>query len=264
MPPATRLDTTGSRLLLSSLDHEWERSSTSRQWRRRLRSWGDQHAVLAGPATPDAIVDAIRSGERDHSVRITWALLDLVQGGDHFAGRTILQAIIPALMSEANGWLADVARTSRPGTMLDRQELDQLLVAEAVQAITDVAGSTRSRWPIADVVRRTHRLVLRRVRGERTWAGTQHATDPADLAPPRIDHGGVPLRTAAEELSSFLRDEVAAGVISSSDAELVWLTRIAGFPPADVTARFGQTADTLRRRRHRIEGRLVAEAAYAA
>jgi hypothetical protein len=261
MRRSTPTEAQSHRLLLSALDQEWHRSITSRAWRQRRRSWAEQHAPLAGLTSPQEIVDTIRDGERNRSIRITWALLDLVEEGDRLAARTVLQAILPALMAEANGWLADVARSTRSGTMLERQELDQLLVAEAVQAISDVAAGTRSQWPIADVVRRTHRLVLRRVRGERTWAGHQQATDPVDLVPPRIEPGGGPSRTAADELSALLRDEVASGAVAAVDAELVWMTRIAGYPPAEMTDRFGQTADTLRRRRHRIEARLVSASA---
>ena len=48
--------------------------------------------------------------------------------------------------------------------------------------------------------------------------------------------------------------------MSAGDAELVWLTRVGGYQPAELADRFGVNGDCLRRRRQRAEARLVAMA----
>jgi hypothetical protein len=251
--------------LFDQLDADWAHTRSARWARHRLRSWQatDQH--LAPCADLDAVVEQIRYGPIDESRQLCWTLLDLVAAGDSLASRVLLQAMVPGLVSEMARWLIDA--THSPGTRhaIDGTiEAQQILITEATQAITDLAG-TRPRWPIADLLSRAHRLTLRRIQAERAW--TTNAIVLADVAntPTRRRSGsdhpnptGIGAgATVAEQLAQVLARHVQEGTITAIEGQMVWLTRSCGYRPTDIAGRYGLSADTFRRRRHRIEARLA-------
>ena len=61
----------------------------------------------------------------------------------------------------------------------------------------------------------------------------------------------------AARLASVLDEASQRGAVSRDDAALVWLTRVGGYQPVELEARFDATGDCLRRRRHRAEARLA-------
>jgi DNA-binding CsgD family transcriptional regulator len=236
--------------------------------RRQLAAWQATDCCFAGCAGLDDIVDRIRHGPIDESRQLCWALLDLVAAGEDLAVRVLLQAMIPGLVSEMARWLVDAARSPSARYALDgTMEAEQILVTEATQAIADLAA-TRPRWPIADLLSRAHRLTLRQIRAERAW--TAHNVILADVADTHARrHSSSPDRpdvtsrsvevgfSAAEQLAGVLARHVRAGTITPMEGQMVWLTRSAGYRPTDIARRYGLSADTFRRRRHRIEARLA-------
>jgi hypothetical protein len=249
--------------LFGQLDLDWNRRRTSTPTRRRLARWQATDARLVGCADLQALLEQIRGGSLDESRQLCWALLELVAGNDDLAVRVLLQVMIPGLVNEMARWLRDVSFSPRTRHALDGTiETEQILLTEATQAIHDLAGA-RPRWPVADLIRRAHRLTLRRIRAERAWlAHNRIGSDLNDL--PRVPcdtsidgTGRCGATTAAERLAEVLRDHINAGTITLSEGRMVWLTRSWGHRPEDLAPTYGVSADTFRRRRHRIERRLT-------
>lgn len=83
--------------LLRDLAAEW----VSIHDHSTVSEWSHDHVALRGLDTPGDLVDAIDDGDSSTKDAILGALLDLAQGGEHTAGRVLLQAMLPALVNHA-------------------------------------------------------------------------------------------------------------------------------------------------------------------
>ncbi|MFN0090553.1 MAG: hypothetical protein ACKVWR_09860 [Acidimicrobiales bacterium] len=234
--------------VLTDLDDEWLTVRRSAHARQRLADWQALHGCLAGAGDLDGLIERIRCSDADTSTAVVWALLDLAVD-DRLARRVLLQTIVPGLGGELE-WLLCWARRV-DATLLDLGDVDQLLIASAVEAILHAAGKHKP-WPVLSMLRRTHRLLLRATRVEAQWRSKTVLGEP----PRNIDCAEVE-STPAERLTTVLGEARGQGAVSQDDAALVWLTRVGGYRPAELETRFAATGDCLRRRRHRAEARLA-------
>ena len=98
--------------------------------------------------------------------------------------------------------------------------------------------------------------MVSRVRAERARVSTHRSVAHA-LNGAASDLDDEECGSVVDVLSGVLCDRVSAGVLSRSDARMVWLTRAGGFRPVEVADRFLMSPDTFRRRRHRVVCRLA-------
>lgn len=246
---------TSNLLLLQALEQEWAVIMSARWTRRRLRSWSDTDPLFDGYLSLDQILETIRHGDSRASRDLCWALLDKVPNDD-LARRAVLQAMMPALTNE----LMRVLLPARddPATSFDRadNEVEQILLTAATEAIANYAGS-RGAWPMSDLVRRTHRLVIQSLKAERRWrnhnniaAEDDHTTETpaaiADVEPHPI-----------VELVNVLDAVRATQIISEPEHDLIVATRCVGFRVGELVEVFGATADTLKHRRARAESKVI-------
>lgn len=237
-----------ARHVLKDLDFEWEQLAASSRASRRFRAWQHRDACFEPIDDLCDLIEAIRNGEEDGSSELVWALLDLA-ADDELAVRTLLQVVVPGLGGELK-WLLEWARRTDPG-LLDGGDVDQLLVVAAMEAIHHAVGQRRS-WPVMSVLRRAHRVLLRETATEEQWHKMTVLTATTLAASPIEPH-----ESPAARLASVLGEASQRGAVSRDDAALVWLTRVGGYQPAELEARFEATGDCLRRRRHRAEARLA-------
>ncbi|MFN0029705.1 MAG: hypothetical protein ACKV2O_21330 [Acidimicrobiales bacterium] len=240
-----------TRHVLKDLDQEWAALAASPGAARQLRLWRADHGCFADIGSLGELIEVIRHGEFDVSNDLVWSLLELAVH-DALAVRTVLQALIPGLGGEL-GWLLAWAGRTDHG-LLDEGDVDQMLVVAVMEAIRHAAGKRRA-WPLSSILRRTHRVLRRDVLEEERWRATMMVTDC-----PEAQDIESPESTAGEVLAEVLTDARRDGTMSSGDVELVWLTRIGGYQPAELADRFGVNGDCLRRRRQRAEARLIAMA----
>ena len=240
-----------TRHVLKDLDQEWEALAASPGAARQLRLWRADHGCFLHIGSLGELIQAIRHGDFELSNELVWSLLELAVQ-DQLAVRRVLQVLIPGLGGEL-GWLLAWAGRTDHG-LLDEGDVDQMLVVAVMEAIRHAAGKRRA-WPLSSILRRTHRVLRRDVVAEDRWRSTMTVTDC-----PEGQDTTAPESTPGELLAEVLGDARQAGTMSSGDAELVWLTRVGGYHPAELAERFGVNGDCLRRRRQRAEARLVAMA----
>ncbi|MGD9755312.1 MAG: hypothetical protein AB7W59_30330 [Acidimicrobiia bacterium] len=237
-----------TRHVLKDLDREWEQLAASTRALRQLRLWRLRHDCFECIDGLSDLVAAIRTGDRDGSIELVWALLDLA-AEDELAVRTLLQVVVPGLAGELR-WLLEWARRTDPG-LLDGGDVDQLLVVAALEAIRHAVGQ-RKPWPVMSILRRAHRVLRRETATEEQWHKmTVLTTTMPATAVAETDE------SPAARLASVLDEASQRGAVSRDDAALVWLTRVGGYQPVELEARFDATGDCLRRRRHRAEARLA-------
>ncbi len=235
-------------------DEEWAVVGSSVVSRRRLAAWQDGDPRLRGCRSPADLIARIRHGDLFDSRELCHGLLALV-GHDEFAVRVLLQAMMPSLTNELVRLLVPVRASSSTSFTADDGEVDQILVCAANQAVHEHAGSI-SMWPMSDLVHRTHRLVVQRIRHERRWMSANCVTDEVlfgTVAPPP----GEEPDSSVEALAVLLRDVAREGRVAKADVALVWKSRLAGFDSAEMAGELGVSTDTFLRRRHRAESRIV-------
>jgi DNA-directed RNA polymerase specialized sigma24 family protein len=172
-------------------------------------------------------------------------------GADPLAARTILAVLLPGL--------AALVRTRRDLVGDDREpftslaELDQFVLAVAWEHITEAATAPAG-WRLSTVLRRTANKVRKHAAAHHRQCRRRVAFDEA-MVPP-----SAPGRTHAEELVLALTDAVRRGVVTVRDARVIYATRVAGHSPREMAQVVSCDEYTLRRRRHRAERALAADA----
>jgi DNA-directed RNA polymerase specialized sigma24 family protein len=172
-------------------------------------------------------------------------------GADPLAARTILAVLLPGLASLVRTRRDLVGDHREPFASL--AELDQFVLAVAWEYITEAAAAPAG-WRLATVLRRTAKKVRTHAAAHHRQCRRRVAFDEV-MVPPSA--GG---RTHAEELALALTDAVQRGVVSVRDARVVYATRVAGHSPRELAQVVSCNEYTLRRRRHRAERALAADA----
>ncbi|MEO8698044.1 MAG: hypothetical protein ABI658_31390 [Acidimicrobiales bacterium] len=164
------------------------------------------------------------------------------------ARRAVLQVMIPVMCGRIRAIRDNCARS---GVEIDLDEATQIVVTTMVAVIAQAAGRDLD-WPItylrSKLGRKVEPIVSQLIR-------EQLAQTDIELIPPSSE----PSVTLAD-LRDILVRAARSGVVSESDAQLVWLTRVGGWETHELTDRFGATRDTLLRRRSRAE-RAIAKVA---
>lgn len=244
-------------LLLQALEHEWAVIASSRWSRSRLRGWVSSHPDLEPFGSIDEVLSTVRHGDTGTSRELCWVLLHLAVDDD-LARRALLQAMMPALTNELKRVM--LPARDHPSSCYERHdnEVEQILVTAATEAIASNAGST-SMWPMSDLVRRTHRLVIRALKKDRRWR--QHnrlaSTDLDGDQPAELP--AVPEEPAAMvELVRVLQQGEQLQLISTEERDLIVATRCVGYGITELAGMTGAKADTLKHRRARAEAKMVA------
>lgn len=240
------MDTTPN--LFRSLDDEWAQLGRSAAACAALARWVTQEPVLAGFDNPAAVVELCRKPKDPDRVNaVLGALLRLAD--DHLAGRTLLQAVLPGLLTRAarGTWLARPA--PQCSALWDgAEEFGQELVGELWQRIRALAG-TSPRFPACVLVEGAWRRV--RQRGETARARGRCTVPLSEAAPVLADPGRG--RSSAEALTACLVDAVRRRRLRPAQAGLVYTTRVLGHPTSDLVGRFGPDRQAVRARRARVE-----------
>ena len=203
-----------NRFALNALNEEWLHLAASPAARRQLRSWSDRLPDGSPLGSLDDLVLAIQRGQLDESTHLVWSLLGLADS-DQLARRVLLQAIVPGLMGEVRQLTGWALRTDV--SLVDGGDVDQIVVTAAVEAIAHAVGHRRA-WPIASILRRTHRLVVREARAVDRWYSRVLLDDAPDRAAVEADPMEADPR---RELRQLLLTAATAGLLTSSDVQLV-------------------------------------------
>lgn len=219
--------------ILQALDREWSELATSPRARRALIRWSNTYPALAGKADLAEVLLARRDPNQAGSILRALALL---APADDLAARTLLQAVVPGLVS----------LSTRVGND-DEGALDEMfaLAWERIrtypcQRMGSVAGNI-----LLDVRKRYRHHRGIEVSGSLTLDG-----DPADQQASPED----------EVLGRLLLEELAAaqrtGMMSGSVLATILRTRLFGEHLADLAAEQDITPQLLCHRRWRAEVRL--------
>jgi hypothetical protein len=228
------------RTIIDALEAEWPVVASSGLARSQLEAWQRAEPDLSECSTLAVLVSEILRREGAESVRLMRPLVR-VAASDPLARRAVLQVMVPVMCARIR---AVRAGCSRSGAEIDLDEASQLVVTAMVSVIDRVAGRDLT-WPIiylrSKLGRKVNAAVSRLIR-------EQLALVEVELAPPAPAPSD-----SLSELRDLLVRAARRGVVSQSDAQLVWLTRVGGWKTHELTDRFGATRDTLLRRRSRAE-----------
>jgi DNA-directed RNA polymerase specialized sigma24 family protein len=211
-----------------------------------LPGWRGREPALARFESPACVLASLRRGSSANDATLL-ALLRLASS-DPLAGRLCLQAILPALKSQA----ARLARGSRR-----REELWELLLAHAWEAIRLYPAARERRVAanlVLEVLHQTTRELRRQERGTGVAGGAFAAVELEQaraFEAPAVAHP-----CGAEGLVRSACERTAAG---RADAELILLTRLDGRRLQQLAELQGTSYDALRKRRQRAEERLRAQ-----
>jgi hypothetical protein len=219
------------RTVFDALDIEWSWLARSRTARQRLGTCAQREPCLARFESPGELVAFVqRRGDRVGSDRLLCALARCNPVED-FAGRCVLQAVVPGLRSMA--WLYRGVDTSAG--------IAATAVDTAWEVIHGWGDDPRRRWVAQRIV----------------WGARDALKRPPPPvnAPRDLYELAAPLSTAvsdSEFVLGLLNEAVADGAISAEDATLIAATRLTGRGIAAV-AHPGESTDRLQKRRSRAE-----------
>ncbi len=239
-------------------DGEWDRIARERRGSAALSRWAATSPNLAAHRNLNQVLTAMRHLGREASNEYWAELLILGRAGDQLARRVMLQAVVPALEAETTRWHRVFTNHLVSPT---RDEVEQLVYAAAIQALSQLESRERVTWPVLDVLRGVRRLVGASVRSDERWAQSTVSIDQAES----VDIAAAPVDTSPSDgLREVLLELVDAGRVSAENASLVWHTRSGSRTFEDLAEEYGTSPDTLRRRRHRAERALHGALAHAA
>lgn len=226
--------------LFQQLDEEWAHLIRSPTARQRLAEWSEASPELNGLDDLEALVEhANRRGQAHRSDQILVALARRA-AVDDLAARTLLQAIMPGMR-----WLA---RRYQHVASAAGEDPTSLVIALTYERIRTYPFDRRPHRIAANVLFDTRQRLQRTV-------GRTGPTIVSLESLPFDPAGGDPSADASYEL---LDRAVGQRVIAARDADLIALTRLRDHSVAELAARLGCPAQTLRQRRRRAEARLVA------
>ncbi|HEX3424745.1 MAG TPA: hypothetical protein VHT30_01345 [Acidimicrobiales bacterium] len=218
----------------------------TRDGRRRMARWIELEPALGAWTTAGQVAAACRAATGREQDRILLALIS-VAAGDDLAQLTAVAGLADRLLSILAGWeRGGVARWELPGMATD-------LVSQcwaAVSRLADHPGEAPDRiaWRLVDEARERVRVPRRRDRRQSARRLSIHDLSLVDTTLPPVE----------DRLAVAIAAAVHAGHISRGAAAPVFLTRVAGFPVAEVATRLGYTPAVVRSIRSRAERRLVA------
>lgn len=235
--------------IISTLEHEWNRTSTTPSARRAARRWAAAEPILNAP-TPADLVNSVRAAPSHHRAQATVnALARVAAHGDPLAARTALQIVLPLVSKRTIRAMAAVGYAN---------QLQPDAHAEAVAAALDRIHRLPSQptptplWSIERAVRARLNIWLRQHHNR-----IDEPTDPTEIPEPE------PARSQAEpnpgeELLGILEDAVSSGELRIIDASLIAITRISDTTFEDLGRGGSWRPATYSRRRQRAEAALAA------
>jgi hypothetical protein len=247
---------------LRQLQGDWSALVADSRTRDVVAGWGELEPTVAGCSD---LADVIgRCSRRDDAVAANAALAGLLRlaATDPLAERAALQAVVPGLKALAArarrmGWSIDDVhrRTTEPTPWVQEGELEQELVMLAWEQIRALAGDD-----VAYAALRILEPVWRRLRSRLA----SHRRRVARHVPLWPDDGDEELYACESEgtwerrSAELVRDAVHAGVMKQRDAEVIYGTRVLGYPVIEVAEQLQVDVKVLWARRRRAERALGA------
>lgn len=228
--------------VLTSLNAEWRRLAFSRKSRAAVARWAAKYTVLDGLSDLDGILR--RREDREIAPQVLRALVELA-ADDELAARTLLQALLPGLVSFAKrSGVDDVASRIDEMVSLAWERIRTYPLHRGGSVAANVLWDARSRY----------------------WK--EHRDRRCVTGLPDTGERIVSLRSVEEEAIDLftLSDLVEAcrrGGISRSTYELIVRTRLVGTPLRVVANEEGQSYNALAERRRQAEERLREELPHA-
>jgi DNA-directed RNA polymerase specialized sigma24 family protein len=228
-------------VVFDQLDREWRRLATSAPAAQHL---ADVCHVAGGAPSLGELERYVRAADAPTADAVLAALVARAVRGDRLAARVLLQLLLLGVRRLARTWWA----------LGDAEERAAAAVAAVYERIR--------RYPLA---RRPHRIaanvLMDAAHDLRRATRSGYVADaglPAAFEPPArpSTHPGL-------ELAEVLADAVGEGLISSSDAQLIAASRIAGTPLREIARRSGAKLRTLQWRRQQAEAVLTGAAPAA-
>lgn len=130
--------------LYRQLIQEWVDLHQSPSTAVAVRRWVRLEPTLKGCATPGEIVDRIDRAPHAEKDELLLSLIRLAQDGNHLAGRTVLQAMLPKLSTIAS-------RTSTSITSTWSEDHRHITIAEFWQVLSDYPVERRPRRVAANL-----------------------------------------------------------------------------------------------------------------
>jgi len=228
--------------LFDQLDVEWRSFARSRGAGVALRRWQAHDVRFASFRDLADVLDSLRRSDEGERIPLMRAVVRLARS-DSTAQRVALQAIVPGL--------ARAARAYR-----DRWEADECTAMIVHFAIERLArwNDARPACPASAIVleARRHLYVTHRREMERPGAsGSCLSLDDLEEQPQPVDP------SAGQLLGDLLTSAVQEKRLSSDDARLIYLTRVAGSTAIGIARDRGCAPSSIRRRRRRAERVLV-------
>lgn len=233
---------------LAALEAEW-RGLVRGELGTRFRIWQTEQPAFASFADPADLLTVLhRQGPPDAKDAVLLALLVRAQR-EQLAGRVVLQAMLPGLKTLSS-------RLAR--SVVSFEELWQILFACLWERIVTYPVDRRPSRVAANLLRDTLKRTLAELRREANALAQLPELSLDELD----DLLGATASPAAEadghgEPESLLRRAVAAGAVTSEEAELILATEIDGVPMAAVAERLGVSYNAVKIRRQRAEQRLL-------
>lgn len=248
------------------LQDEWSALNEGGEARRALARWTAAEPLLCGAADLQALLTRChRRGDAADANAVLAALLRLA-GDEPLAARTVLQALLPGLMSLSRrarqiGWSrrSGASRAERPTPWVQEGDFDQELLTLAWERVDALAGQDL-RWPAAVILGQVWRRVRLRLDDHRRLADRQVALE-ADEVDRLHASSGV---SWEEQCAWMLRDAVLDGTLADRDGALILSTRVLGVSTADAAAQLGVNVGAVLARRRRAERALGPTLASAA
>lgn len=224
--------------VVTKLEREWP-LLLQRPLPAAFASWRHRQSVLRRFDRVSDLLPALHQAASVESDPLLLALLVLA-ADDPLAGRVVLQAILPALKTQAR----TLARRDA-----SRDEIWELLLYYAWSAIRTYPTRTRLRKVAANLVLQVLHDTTRELARNRRPA---HLAGAPPTAPATPSTPGRPRRRVGYR-TGLVFDGVRAGVISRRDAALILRSRVHDVPLAVLADEADVPYDALRKRRQRAE-----------
>lgn len=232
--------------LFEALDADWATVGTSPQARASFGRWALVEPALTGMTSPADAVRSCRSGAP--AAPVLGALLR--HADEPLAARAVLQAVVPALRSQAARRVGGVRQLVSGQRWEAGEDFDADVVEVALRRIAELAG-TSPPWPAQAICEATWMAMRCRLVRSARWGMVSGLNDDA------ADVEASPERSDAEALTVALVGAVRAQWLPVDDAGVIYATRVLGRSAVDVATAQGRSGRALRAQRSRAEQRLV-------
>ena len=232
--------------VFDDLEAEWERLLASRQLDRALTRWHNTNGdAFAEFATPTDLLELLedRTADPERQSAVLLALLRLAPT-DQLAARLVLHRFTPPLKTIA-GW-------RQPHRQADWAA--QVITA-GWEVIVTYPVERRPGRVAANIIWEVRKRMYRALSQHRRWQAELSDTD-IDERPPTVQVADVGTGVAEVEALEMLRWAAECACVSAKEAQLIVLTRVAGFSLDEVAATARVPSSRLRQRRWRTEHRM--------